>query len=124
MLPRSLYGNLFPHQKEGVKWLNSLYDERKGGVLGDDMGLGKTLMSITLLWTLLNQGIDPKNPSKSAVSRAIVACPTSLVGNWDNEIKKWISGDRCVTFPVRSEAKKSISEIALFLNDNLSSGKE
>ena len=108
-----LASKLRPHQREGVQFLFECTMglrgyEGEGCILADDMGLGKTLMSITLLWTLLNQGIDPKNPSKSAVSRAIVACPTSLVGNWDNEIKKWISGDRCVTFPVRSEAKKSI----------------
>ena len=29
-----------------------------GCILADDMGLGKTLQSITILWTLLEQGID------------------------------------------------------------------
>lgn len=41
---------------------------------------------------------------ESAVRKVIVACPTSLVGNWDREIKRWV-GERCITFPVKSEPK-------------------
>ena len=44
-------------------------------------------MSITLLWTLLNQGFVK---GESACKKVIVVCPTSLVGNWDNEIRKWV----------------------------------
>ena len=70
------------------------------------MGLGKTLMSITLLWTLLNQGFS-RAPGASAVRKVIVVCPTSLVGNWDNEIRKWV-GEHCPTFAVKTEPKKMI----------------
>lgn len=38
---------------------------------------GKTLMSITIMWTLLNQG---KIKGQPAVKKVVVACPTSLVG--------------------------------------------
>lgn len=68
------------------------------------MGLGKTLMSITLLWTLLNQGFIR---GQSAVRKIMVVCPTSLVGNWDNEIRKWV-GEGCPTFAVKTEPKKMI----------------
>ena len=34
---------LYPHQREGLKWLWSLHIQEKGGILGDDMGLGKTM---------------------------------------------------------------------------------
>lgn len=34
---------LYPHQREGLKWLWSLHCKGKGGILGDDMGLGKTM---------------------------------------------------------------------------------
>lgn len=102
---------LRPHQREGVQFL---FDctmgmrgfNGQGCILADDMGLGKTLMSITLLWTLLNQGITGK-PGDSAVKKVVVVCPTSLVGNWDNEIRKWV-GDRCHTFAVKSEPQKII----------------
>ncbi len=76
----------------------------QGCILADDMGLGKTLMSITALWTLLNQGFVK---GESAVRKVMVVCPTSLVGNWDNEIRKWV-GDKCPTFAVKGEPKKMI----------------
>ncbi|KAL0334853.1 UNVERIFIED_CONTAM: protein CHROMATIN REMODELING 25 [Sesamum radiatum] len=60
-----------------------------GCILADDMGLGKTLQSITLLYTLLRQGFD----GKPMVNKAIIVTPTSLVSNWEAEIKKWI-GER------------------------------
>ena len=75
------------------------------------MGLGKTFMSITLIWTLMNQNFpNPKN--ESAIRKVMVVCPTSLVGNWDNEINRWLSG-KCQTFPVKSEPKVIIKN---FLN--------
>ncbi|XP_021617338.1 protein CHROMATIN REMODELING 25 isoform X3 [Manihot esculenta] len=60
-----------------------------GCILADDMGLGKTLQSITLLYTLLGQGFD----GKPMVKKAIIVTPTSLVSNWEAEIKKWV-GER------------------------------
>ncbi|KAL6218807.1 hypothetical protein ACLB2K_012016 [Fragaria x ananassa] len=86
---------LRPHQREGVQFmfdcvagLNSAANIN-GCILADDMGLGKTLQSITLLYTLLYQGFD----GKSMVKKAIIVTPTSLVSNWEAEIKKWV-GDR------------------------------
>lgn len=61
-------------------------------------------MSITLLWTLLNQGFSK---TASAVRKVVIVCPTSLVGNWENELRKWI-GPHCPTFAVKSEPKKCI----------------
>ncbi|OEH74457.1 DNA repair protein [Cyclospora cayetanensis] len=51
------------HQRQGVRFvfdcLMGLRDfDGYGCILADDMGLGKTLQSITVLWTLLVQGID------------------------------------------------------------------
>ena len=43
-------------------------------------GLGKTLQAITLLWTLLKQGITPDGAPTA--KRVIIVCPTSLVSNW------------------------------------------
>lgn len=42
-LPSTIAKKLFPHQREGLKWLWSLHCKGKGGILGDDMGLGKTM---------------------------------------------------------------------------------
>lgn len=100
---------LRPHQREGVQFLFECTMglrgfEGQGCILADDMGLGKTFMSVTLLWTLMNQSFEKGVP---AAKKVIVVCPTSLVGNWDNEIRKWV-GEKCPTFPVKSDGKKMI----------------
>ena len=53
--------------------------------------------SITLLWTLLRQGLE----GKPTVRRALIVCPTSLVKNWSNELKKWLDGKVRVCMRVR-----------------------
>lgn len=91
------------HQREGTQFLfNCLMNsggageglrdfEGQGCILADDMGLGKTLQSITICWTLMTQGFE----GKPAVTHTIVACPVSLVTNWEKEFKeKWIGMDR------------------------------
>lgn len=42
-LPGKIAKMLYPHQRDGLKWLWSLHCLGKGGILGDDMGLGKTM---------------------------------------------------------------------------------
>ncbi|XP_027362727.1 protein CHROMATIN REMODELING 25 [Abrus precatorius] len=86
---------LRPHQREGVQFMFDCVSglcttpNIHGCILADDMGLGKTLQSITLLYTLLCQGFD----GKPMVRKAIIVTPTSLVSNWEDEIKKWV-GER------------------------------
>ncbi|KAL5788356.1 hypothetical protein ACOSP7_005305 [Xanthoceras sorbifolium] len=85
---------LRPHQREGVQFMFECVSglcsaNIYGCILADDMGLGKTLQSITLLYTLLHQGFD----GKPMVKKAIIVTPTSLVSNWEAEIKKWV-GER------------------------------
>ncbi|KAJ4825812.1 Protein CHROMATIN REMODELING 25 [Turnera subulata] len=86
---------LRPHQREGVQFMfecvSGMYSNANinGCILADDMGLGKTLQSITLLYTLLRQGFD----GKPMVRKAIIVTPTSLVSNWEAEIRKWV-GER------------------------------
>jgi len=104
-----LASKLRPHQREGVQFLFECTMGLRGFVgegciLADDMGLGKTLMSITTMWTLLNQGFVK---GASAVRKVVIACPTSLVGNWENEINRWLNG-KCIIFAVKSEPKKII----------------
>ncbi|CAH1426001.1 unnamed protein product [Lactuca virosa] len=85
---------LRPHQREGVQFMFECVSglctpDINGCILADDMGLGKTLQSITLLYTLLRQGFD----GKPMVRKGIIVTPTSLVSNWEAEIKKWV-GER------------------------------
>ncbi|BEI83046.1 hypothetical protein CcaverHIS002_0309140 [Cutaneotrichosporon cavernicola] len=83
---------LRPHQIEGVKFLyrcttGMLADSAWGCIMADEMGLGKTLQCIALLWTLLKQS---PLAGKATCEKVIIACPTSLVGNWANELVKWL----------------------------------
>jgi len=99
---------LRPHQIEGVKFMyrcvTGMIDEKANGcIMADEMGLGKTLQCITLLWTLLKQSPDA---GKTTIQKAIVACPSSLVKNWANELVKWLGADAVTPFAIDGKASK------------------
>ncbi len=78
--PASLHAVLRPYQVSGYQWLNYLKEVNWGGILADDMGLGKTVQALSCLEQFKNQ---------EGKLRAIVICPTTLIYNWENEIKKF-----------------------------------
>lgn len=99
---------LRPHQVEGVKFLyrctTGLIDESaEGCIMADEMGLGKTLQCITLMWTLLKQSPDA---GKGTIQKCVIACPSSLVRNWANELVKWLGKDAITPFAVDGKASK------------------
>lgn len=109
------------HQRQGVRFVFDCLMGLKefdgfGCILADDMGLGKTLQSITVLWTLLEQGID----TVPAARRALVVCPASLVNNWAAELQKWLQG-RCPCTAVADTCKdKVVSKFEGFKYDRQS----
>ncbi|KAH6824584.1 chromatin remodeling 24 [Perilla frutescens var. hirtella] len=68
---------LYPHQREGLKWLWSLHCKGKGGILGDDMGLGKTMQICSFLSGLFHS---------SLIRRVLVVAPKTLLTHWKNEL--------------------------------------
>ena len=78
--PENLSPILRPYQASGFQWLSYLNDVGWGGILADDMGLGKTVQALTML-----QYYKSINPN----FKAIVVCPTTLIYNWENEIRKF-----------------------------------
>ena len=56
--------------------------------MADGMGLGKTLQCISLMWTLLKQSPTAGKPT---IEKCIIACPSTLVRNWANEMTKWLT---------------------------------
>lgn len=79
--PPGFQGELRPYQARGVSWLTFLERWRLGACLADDMGLGKTIQLLAFLLHLRNQSI-PCSPT-------LLVCPTSVLGNWEREIKKF-----------------------------------
>ena len=77
----NLQSELRDYQGFGISWLNFLHEFKFGGILADDMGLGKTIQTLAFLQVLKERG-DLNKPS-------LVIMPTSLIGNWKNEIKKF-----------------------------------
>lgn len=79
--PKNLQGELRPYQARGVAWLLFLERWGLGGCLADDMGLGKSAQFITFLLHL-KEADKLENPT-------LLVCPTSVMGNWEREIKKF-----------------------------------
>lgn len=78
--PVHLKSILRPYQESGFQWLNYLREVQWGGILADDMGLGKTIQALSFLYHLKQENGSLK---------ALVVCPTTLMFNWQNEIKKF-----------------------------------
>ncbi|MCB0698700.1 MAG: DEAD/DEAH box helicase [Chitinophagales bacterium] len=78
--PMGLKANLRPYQLSGFRWLVFLKETGLGGILADDMGLGKTVQALALF-------LHYKDSNPNA--KFFVACPTTLIYNWENEIKKF-----------------------------------
>ena len=87
-MPEGLDATLRPYQKKGLDWLNFLDDFNFGGCLADDMGLGKSLQIIAFI---LSQR------SKVAKNVNLLIVPTSLIFNWQSEVKKFAPSIRLKT---------------------------
>jgi SNF2 family DNA or RNA helicase len=79
--PQNLQPILRPYQVAGYQWLNYLNEVSWGGILADDMGLGKTVQALSFLQHYYEE--------HDGDLRALVVCPTTLIYNWENEIKKF-----------------------------------
>ncbi|XP_022002745.1 protein CHROMATIN REMODELING 24 isoform X3 [Helianthus annuus] len=76
-LPSKIANMLYPHQREGLKWLWSLHCKGKGGILGDDMGLGKTMQICGFLAGLFHSKL---------IKRVLVVAPKTLLPHWMKEL--------------------------------------
>ncbi len=104
-LPVELKAELRNYQKEGFSWMYHLYENQLGGCLADDMGLGKTLQALTLLLKIKKAKslivvpekddqlqfalFDQTETSTPVQPASLIVMPTSLIHNWENEIRKF-----------------------------------
>lgn len=79
--PSSFHGTLRHYQTEGASWLVYLRQFGLGGLLADDMGLGKTIQWISYLLHIKEH--------EHTHSPSLLICPTSVLGNWQMELKRF-----------------------------------
>ncbi|MBK7410147.1 MAG: DEAD/DEAH box helicase [Saprospirales bacterium] len=84
-LPKGLEATLRPYQIRGYEWLYKNARLGFGSLIADDMGLGKTLQVIATLLQL-------KESNELGEKKALVIVPTTLLTNWDKEIRRFAPG--------------------------------
>lgn len=77
-LSKNMSKTLRPYQVTGHNWLRFLYENKMGACLADDMGLGKTLQTISFIESIHDR-----------IRRVLIACPVSLLLNWEKEFIKF-----------------------------------
>lgn len=98
--PAHLKEILRPYQESGFQWLNYLREVQWGGILADDMGLGKTIQALSFLHHLKEE---------NGTLKALVVCPTTLMFNWQNEIRKFTPA---LTFAIHHGGNRSKENLA------------
>ncbi len=88
-VPAGFVAQLRPYQLDGFRWLAFLWQHHLGGVLADDMGLGKTVQALALLCHAREAGPLP--------GPFLVVAPTSVVGNWAAEARRFAPGLKVCT---------------------------
>ncbi|KAG2537572.1 hypothetical protein PVAP13_9NG309000 [Panicum virgatum] len=76
-LPGRIFKMLYPHQREGLRWLWGLHCRGTGGILGDDMGLGKTMQVSAFLAGLFLSRL---------IKRVLIVAPKTLHAHWTKEL--------------------------------------
>ncbi len=99
--PDSFIGELRPYQVKGFSWLAFLRQYGLGACLADDMGLGKTIQLLALLLKDKEEGIELPT---------LLICPTSVVGNWQREAKKFTPSLRVLVHHGINRRKKEFLE--------------
>lgn len=100
--PADFTGELRHYQERGLEWLQRLEERHLGGCLADDMGLGKTVQAIALF-------LANRTPT-------LVVCPTSVLGNWERELRRFAPSLR----PLRHhgpERARDVAELASVVDD-------
>ena len=110
-VPSDFNAILRPYQITGFNWLAFLQENQMGGVLADDMGLGKTLQAIALLSHIYSAGAS----APKAIRPTLVVAPTSVAGNWANELERFAPNLRVQR--ISSTSKKSKLPLEKLIKD-------
>ncbi|CEL93910.1 unnamed protein product [Vitrella brassicaformis CCMP3155] len=135
-MPRWLWESLYSYQQDGVRWLWGLHVQGVGGLLGDEMGLGKTVQTAAFIAALhhssiLQEGLShddefagperrspvPSSSSEDATHSkgggVLIACPATMVKQWENELHTWFPPLRvCIFHQKGPKGRVQAAEIA------------
>ena len=89
-VPFLLRHTLREYQHVGLDWLATMNEHRLNGILADEMGLGKTIQTIALLAYLACE--------KYIWGPHLIVVPTSVMLNWEMELKKWCPAFKILTY--------------------------
>ncbi|XP_006896583.1 PREDICTED: helicase SRCAP-like [Elephantulus edwardii] len=89
-IPLLLRGHLREYQHIGLDWLVTMYEKKLNGILADEMGLGKTIQTISLLAHLACE--------KGNWGPHLIIVPTSVMLNWEMELKRWCPSFKILTY--------------------------
>jgi SNF2 family DNA or RNA helicase len=95
-LPSEFKADLRSYQKEGFIWMMKLFKCGAGACLADDMGLGKTIQALSVIQLFSETG------------PTLIITPTSVISNWESEIKK-----NCIGITVKSFGSNYREKVAL-----------
>jgi SNF2 family DNA or RNA helicase len=111
LFPIEVYEKMYPHQREGIKWLweRHLDESIPGGILGDDMGSVKNthihqpvlacsdrLFSFSFSFSLFRLGKTIQIVTflrglfvAGEVRHVLIVMPLALLENWKREFETW-----------------------------------
>lgn len=96
--------NPYQHQKIAFNFALQKLEEQGCAALLMDMGLGKSLTSIAITGQLFN---DKK------IESVLVICPTSIIGVWLEEFKKFADFDYCIEAIIGTTMSKRKDKLKL-----------
>ena len=97
-IPSLLKHTLREYQHIGLDWLVAMHEKNLNGILADEMGLGKTIMTISMLAYLACEKHD--------WGPHLIVVPTSVMLNWEMELKKWCPGFKILTYYGNQKERK------------------
>jgi len=114
-VPFLLRHTLREYQHVGLDWLATMNEHRLNGILADEMGLGKTIQTIALLAYLACE--------KCVWGPHLIVVPTSVMLNWEMELKKWCPAFKILTYYGSVKERKMKRQVRyIFLVISVSAG--
>lgn len=88
--PETIKTELRPHQIESLEWQIDAWEAGLPGILNaDEQGLGKTLQTLSFLAWVRAEFFSRK--TQTANGPILIVAPTSLLENWEQEVKTHMS---------------------------------